>query len=234
MYTLTCTYKLTPAYFHCWTFMSYKVWSHQPIIFQLTVKLSPSPLVQQLLFGCVHHDEGSHVYWRSAEEPPLVPRITYSITYTFINYSHARTRTHTLPAISRAPSLDSVPPDSSPTKPTFSFFWSAWAPGNTPPFRDFCTMTEWDTDPPSRRQPSREHRGRPAGEERRGRDGGETEERNTRRERNTDLRSAASLLIDSPHKQEGKWRHMRYWSDTTETITKNTRWSMEESSSLSS
>lgn len=48
-----------------------------------------------------------------------------------------------LPAMSRAPSLlDSVPPASSPTKPTFSFFWSACAPGNTPPFRDFCTMTE--------------------------------------------------------------------------------------------
>lgn len=43
--------------------------------------------------------------------------------------------------MSRAPSLlDSVPPDSSPTKPTFSFFCSACAPGNTPPLRDFCTM----------------------------------------------------------------------------------------------
>ncbi|MEQ2229384.1 hypothetical protein ILYODFUR_018285 [Ilyodon furcidens] len=46
------------------------------------------------------------------------------------------------PAMSRAPSLlDSVPPDSRPTKPTFSFFCSVCAPGNTPPFRDFCTMT---------------------------------------------------------------------------------------------
>lgn len=47
------------------------------------------------------------------------------------------------PAMSRAPSLlDSVPAASSPTKPTFSFFWSACAPGKTPPLRDFCTMME--------------------------------------------------------------------------------------------
>lgn len=45
--------------------------------------------------------------------------------------------------MSNAPSLlDSVPPASRPTKPTLSFFWSACAAGNTPPFRDFCTMTE--------------------------------------------------------------------------------------------
>lgn len=54
------------------------------------------------------------------------------------------------PAMSRAPSLlDSVPPASSPTKPTFSFFWSACAPGNTPPLRDFCTMTEPSGDLPT-------------------------------------------------------------------------------------
>lgn len=52
-------------------------------------------------------------------------------------------RRKVIPAMSRAPSLlDSVPAASSPTKPTFSFFWSACAPGKTPPLRDFCTMTE--------------------------------------------------------------------------------------------
>lgn len=52
-------------------------------------------------------------------------------------------RRKVIPAMSRAPSLlDSVPAASSPTKPTFSFFWSACAPGKTPPLRDFCTMME--------------------------------------------------------------------------------------------
>lgn len=97
----------------------------------------------------------------------------------FLLFRRARTHTHTpaaplpcvcvcvracLPAISRAPSLlDSVPPASRPTKPTFSFFWSAGAPGNTPPFRDFCTMME--TRPaPTRRStdsPEIQRRGRP-------------------------------------------------------------------------
>lgn len=55
----------------------------------------------------------------------------------------ARARAPCIPAaMSRAPSLlDSLPPASRPTKPTFSFFWSACGPGNTPPFRDFCTIT---------------------------------------------------------------------------------------------
>ena len=69
-----------------------------------------------------------------------------------------------LPAISRAPSLlDSVPPASRPTKPTFSFFWSACAPGNTPPFRDFCTMMETRPAPTRRSTDSPEikRRGRP-------------------------------------------------------------------------
>ncbi|KAJ3602188.1 hypothetical protein NHX12_029947 [Muraenolepis orangiensis] len=45
--------------------------------------------------------------------------------------------------MSRAPSrLFSVPAASRPTKPTFSFLWSALECGNTPPFRDLTMLQD--------------------------------------------------------------------------------------------
>lgn len=77
------------------------------------------------------------VVWRHTNlDSGLLYLLTHLLTHLLTN----------VPAMSSAPSLlESAPPASRPTKPTFSFFWSACAPGNTPPFRDFCTMTDLRT-----------------------------------------------------------------------------------------